>query len=49
VFRYQPAGIAFAHALFDDVADVLGVANPFAGTPHQLTAKRPNGTLRNIA
>jgi hypothetical protein len=48
VFAYQPPGIAFAHALFDDLADALGVENPFPGACHPLTARRSGGTLRNI-
>lgn len=49
VFRYSPPGIAFAHALFEDLADVLGVPTPFPGTSHPLTRPRPGGTLRNLA
>lgn len=49
VFAYEPQGIAFAHALFEDLADALGVANPFPGTPHPLTRRRTGGTLRNVA
>lgn len=49
VFAYQPPGIAFAHALFDDLADALGVPNPFPGTLHPLTQRRVDGTLRNVA
>ena len=48
VFAYQPPGIAFAHALFDDLADALGVENPFPGPCHPLTMHRAGGTLRNI-
>lgn len=48
VFAYQPPGIAFAHSLFDDLADALGVENPFPGACHPLTVRRPGGTLRNI-
>jgi hypothetical protein len=48
VFAYQPPGIAFAHALFDDLADALGVENPFPGPCHPLTERRSGGTLRNI-
>ena len=49
VFAYQPPGIAFAHSLFDDLADALGVPNPFPGVCHPLTTRRSGGTLRNIA
>jgi hypothetical protein len=49
VFRHQPPGIAFAHSLFEDLAAVLGVPNPFPGACHPLTARRPAGTLRNVA
>lgn len=31
VFAYQPPGVAFAHALFDDLADALGVENRSPG------------------
>jgi hypothetical protein len=48
VFAYQPPGISFAHALFDDLADALGVENPFPGACHPLTARRSGGTLRNL-
>ncbi|HEX3473820.1 MAG TPA: hypothetical protein VHT91_02200 [Kofleriaceae bacterium] len=48
VFAYEPPGIAFAHALFDDLADALGVENPFPGTCHPLTTRRSGGTLRNV-
>lgn len=49
VFQYQPPGIAFAHALFDDLADTLDLPSPFSGTCHPLTARRSSGTLRNLA
>jgi len=49
VFHFQPPGITFAYSLFDDLADALGVPNPFPGTCHSLTTRRPAGTLRNIA
>lgn len=49
VFTYQPPGIAFAHSLFDDLADALGVPNPFPGACHPLTTRRSEGTLRNLA
>jgi hypothetical protein len=49
VFAYQPPGIAFAHSLFDDLADALGVDNPFPGACHPLTARRSGATLRNLA
>jgi hypothetical protein len=49
VFAYQPPGIAFAHSLFEDLADALGVPDPFPGTSHPLTARRSGGTLRNLA
>lgn len=49
VFRYQPPGIAFAHALFEDLADALGVPNPFPGESHPLTCPKPGGLLRNLA
>jgi hypothetical protein len=49
VFRFQPPGITFAYSLFDDLADALGVPNPFRGTCHSLTTRRPAGTLRNVA
>lgn len=49
VFAYQPPGIAFAYSLFDDIADTLGIPNPFPGAIHPLTARRQDGTLRNIA
>jgi hypothetical protein len=48
VFAYQPPGIAFAHSLFDDLADAFGVPNPFPGACHPLTMRRPGRTLRNI-
>jgi hypothetical protein len=49
VFRYAPPGIAFAHALFEDLADALDVPNPFPGTSHPLTRPKPGGLLRNLA
>ena len=49
VFRYAPPGIAFAHALFEDLADALEVPNPFPGTSHPLTRPKPGGLLRNLA
>lgn len=49
VFRYEPHGLAFAHALFEDLADALGVPNPFPGASHPLTRPRAGGTLRNLA
>jgi hypothetical protein len=49
VFRYAPQGIRFAHSLFDDLADALGVPDPFPGACHALTTRRPAGTLRNVA
>lgn len=50
VFHYEPAGTAFAAALFDDLADALGVRVPLRlATPHPLTARRSHGTLRNLA
>lgn len=49
VFAYQPPGLAFASALFDDLADALGVPCPFPGDPHLLTRRRADGTLRNLA
>lgn len=49
VFQFQPPGLAFAYSLFDDLADALGVTNPFPGACHALTMRRPVGTLRNIA
>jgi hypothetical protein len=48
VFAYQPPGIAFAYSLFDDLADALGMENPFPGTCHPLTMRRAGGTLRNL-
>lgn len=48
VFDYQPPGIAFAHALFEDLADALGVPNPFPGASHPLTSRKPDGLLRNL-
>ena len=48
VFAYRPPGIAFAHSLFDDLADALGVESPFPGACHPLTARRSGGTLRNV-
>jgi hypothetical protein len=48
VFARQPPGLAFAHALFDDIADALGVASPFPGDAHLATARRANGVLRNL-
>lgn len=48
VFHFQPPGITFAYSLFGDLADALGVPNPFPGTCHTLTARRPAGTLRNV-
>jgi len=49
VFQFRPPGITFAHSLFDDLADALDVSNPFPGMCHSLTARRPVGTLRNVA
>lgn len=48
VFAYHPPGIGFARALFDDLADALGVPNPFPGACHPLTVRRSGGTLRNL-
>jgi hypothetical protein len=48
VFRYSPPGIVFAHALFEDLADALGVPNPFPGASHPLTRPKPGGMLRNL-
>ncbi len=48
VFAYQPPGIAFARSLFDDLADALGVPSPFPGPVHPLTARKPDGVLRNL-
>jgi len=48
VFGYQPPGIAFAHSLFEDLADALGVPNPFPGASHPLTSRKPDGLLRNL-
>lgn len=48
VFARQPPGLAFAHALFEDVADTVGVASPFLGTAHPATERRQNGVLRNL-
>jgi hypothetical protein len=48
VFRHEPPGLAFAHSLFDDLADVLAVPTPFPGASHPLTMRRPTGTLRNV-
>jgi hypothetical protein len=48
VFAYQPLGIAFARSLFDDLADALGVASPFPGSSHPLTACKSGGVLRNL-
>lgn len=49
VFRHTPPGIAFAHALFEDLADALAVPNPFPGTSHPLTRRLAGGVLRNLA
>lgn len=49
VFRHPPPGIAFAQALFEDLADALGAPNPFPGTSHELTRRRASGVLRNLA
>ena len=48
VFAHPPPGIAFAHSLFEDLADALGALNPFPGACHALTTRRSMGTLRNI-
>ena len=48
VFARQPPGVAFARSLFDDVADALGVPNPFPGPVHPLTARKSGGVLRNL-
>lgn len=48
VVAYQPPGIELVHALFDDLADALGVASPFPGISHPLTRRRVGGTLRNL-
>jgi hypothetical protein len=48
VFDHPPQGIAFARSLFEDVADMLDVPNPFPGVSHPLTTRRLTGTLRNI-
>lgn len=49
VFAYRPPGVGFAHSLFDDLAEALGVPNPFPGACHPLTMRRSAGTLRNVA
>ncbi|HEY0250860.1 MAG TPA: hypothetical protein VGC41_05005 [Kofleriaceae bacterium] len=48
VFARQPPGLAFAHSLFDDIADALEVSSPFQGDAHPSTARRANGVLRNL-
>jgi len=48
VFRYSPPGIAFAHSLFEDLADALEVPNPFPGASHPLTSPKPGRLLRNL-
>jgi hypothetical protein len=48
VFAHQPPGLAFAHALFEDIADALGAASPFPGKAHPATERRQNGVLRNL-
>jgi hypothetical protein len=48
VFAYQPPGLAFAHALFEDLADALGTTSPFPGPAHAATARCPDGVLRNL-
>jgi hypothetical protein len=48
VFAYEPAGIAFARSLFDDLADALHITSPFPGQCHSLTERKPNGVLRNL-
>jgi hypothetical protein len=48
VFRHTPPEIAFAHALFEDLADAIGAPNPFPGTSHPLTRRRVGGVLRNL-
>jgi hypothetical protein len=49
VFAHQPPGLAFAHALFEDIADALGTTSPFPGAAHPATACRSGGVLRNVA
>ena len=44
----HPSATQFAHAFMADLADALGVACPFAGVPHPLTAPGKLGVLRNI-
>lgn len=48
VFRHAPPGLPFAHALFEDLADALGVPNPFPGTSHPLTSRKQGALLRNL-
>lgn len=48
VFEREPPGLAFAHSLFDDLADAIGVASPFLGDCHPLTQRKQKGVLRNL-
>jgi hypothetical protein len=48
VFERQPSGLAYALALFDDIAEALEVPCPFPGAPHVETARRADGVLRNL-
>ena len=45
----SPAEACFARALVEDIADMLGVANPHPGTtPSVLCAPRTGDFLRNV-
>ncbi len=49
VFAHQPPGLAYAHSLFEDLADAIGLqASPFPGACHPLTQRRSDGVLRNL-
>ena len=48
VFQRAPGGLAFAHSLFGDLADALGIASPFVGACHLLTTRKADGVLRNL-
>lgn len=48
VFEREPPGLAFAHSLFDDLAEAAGIASPFVGHCHPLTRRKRDGVLRNL-
>ncbi|TMQ06953.1 MAG: hypothetical protein E6J90_44775 [Deltaproteobacteria bacterium] len=48
VFDRQPPGLGFALALFEDLADAIGVPCPFRGEARSETARRVDGVLCNL-